>query len=416
MRVFILNKFFRAFPAFRHRNYQLYFTGQLISLIGTWLQIVALGWLVLEITQSAFQVGLVSGLSMLPILLFSLFGGVIVDRFDKKRILVFTQTFLMIFAFILGILTVLKIINLYEIYTLAFLAGSISALDAPARQSFVIEMVGRESLSSAIALNAGIFNGARVLGPAVAGVIIALFGTGGAFLLNSASFLAVIFALLLINVKSVLPSIHPHPIEALKEGLHYSLTHQSIRALLIFSALTSIFGWSYTAILPFIIQKEYHLGVSSLGFFYGSAGIGALAGTAVVSAFSKRVKPTTFILVGSILTIAGLIIFTFTQTLLTAMPFLFLTGFGLLLQFSTVNSSLQHIVANNIRGRVMSLYTLAFMGMLPIGSVLIGFITEKFSSDFAIRANTVIMIFLCFYIYSTRGKINSGHGRIGDSI
>lgn len=405
MRVFILNKFFRAFPALRHKNYQFYFAGQLISLIGTWLQMVALSWLVLQITNSAFLVGLVSGLGLLPVLLFSVFGGVIVDRFDKKKILIFTQTILMVLAFILGVLTVFNRINLYEIYILAFLAGTINALDGPARQSFIIEMVGRESMSSAIAINSGTFNIARVIGPAMAGFIIALFGTGLAFIINSISFLALIFALLIIKVKSQKIDFHSHPIKAIKDGISYSFSHPAISVLLIFTVVVSIFGWSFSAILPFIIQDTFHMGAESLGYFYGAVGIGAILGAVSVSAFSNKVSPVVFIIGGNFLTAISLVLFSFVSTLLTAIPFLFLIGFGLILLFSTLNSAIQHIVSDNFRGRVMSLYSLSFIGMLPIGSILIGFIAEKFSSDFAIRLNSIVLIALCFYIYFRREKI-----------
>lgn len=242
-----VERFMGVFPALRSRNYQLFFTGQFISLVGTWLQVVAQGWLVLQLTNSAFLVGVVAAASTAPTLFLSLFGGVIVDRFSKRRILLFTQSASMALAFVLGVLTVVKVITVAQITFLAFLLGVVNAMDAPARQAFLIEMVEREALGSAIALNSGIFNAARVIGPSAAGILIAIVGTGGAFIINSVSYTAVITALFFIRAKkSAAPELRMRPLKAIGEGVLYSFTHPVIRALLLFTAITSVFGWSYT--------------------------------------------------------------------------------------------------------------------------------------------------------------------------
>lgn len=394
-----MDRFFIAFPAFRHKNYRLYFGGQLISLIGTWLQMVALGWLVLELTHSAFWVGLVSAVSSLPVLIFILFGGVIVDRLPKKDILLFTQISSMIFAFILGVLTILNIINLTEIIILSFLLGMLNALDAPARQSFVIEMVGKNDLASAIALNSGVFNSARIIGPAIAGIIIAVFGTGGAFILNAVSYIAVIMALILIKVNVEIPKIHAHPLKALKEGIVYSFSHSVIRILLIFTGLSSIFGWSYSTIMPVIVKNIFHLGAESLGYFYSLSGIGAIIGVILVSTLSKKINQLFFILIGNFLFIFSIICFSFTSTLVWAMPFLFLAGMGLIMQFSTINTSIQHLVPDYMRGRVMSIYGLMFMGLFPFGSLEVGFMAEHFGSPFAIRFGAIVLFLFSIILF-----------------
>lgn len=401
----ILNKFYKAFPALSNKNYRLYFVGQLISLIGSWLQMVALGWLVLELTHSAFLVGLTATLGTLPVLFFALFGGVIVDRFDKKKILILTQSFLMVFALILGVLTVTGLINVYEIYILAFLSGLVSALDSPARQSFVIEMVGKEKLQSAIALNSGTFNGARVMGPAVAGFIIAFFGVGGAFILNAISFIAVIIALLLINAKSLQSRAHDHPLKAIKEGLSYSYHHPIIKNLLIFAGITSIFGWSYTFMMPYIIQNTFHMNESSLGYFYTPTGVGAVIGTIIVSMYAKKVNPFVFIIFGSFISSISLIFFALTSNFIIALIFLFLSGLGILMQFSTINTTLQHIVSDHIRGRVMSIYALMFIGMMPIGSFQIGALSERFGTSFAIIFGSVIIFLYSVYLFYNKGNL-----------
>ncbi|OGK58429.1 hypothetical protein A3H86_03640 [Candidatus Roizmanbacteria bacterium RIFCSPLOWO2_02_FULL_41_9] len=215
-------KVLTMFPAFHSRNYRLYFSGQLISLIGTWLQVVAEGWLVLEMTNSPFSIGLVAAAASFPTLLFSLFGGVIVDRFSKRKIIIFTQVSAMVMALIYGLLTVFHLITVEEIIILAFLLGVVNSLDSPARQAFVVELVSKDQLASAISLNSGTFNAARVIGPSIAGILIGLVGTGGAFIINGLSYLAVIFALNKIDTKEETVKDLPHPIKAIKEGLTYS--------------------------------------------------------------------------------------------------------------------------------------------------------------------------------------------------
>ncbi|MCL5072706.1 MAG: MFS transporter [Actinobacteria bacterium] len=403
----IVNKFFSAFPALQHKNYRLYFFGQLISLIGTWLQMVALGWLVLQITQSAFLVGLVSTVGNLPVLVFTLFGGVIVDRLPKRNILFFTQISSMILALILGLLTVFRIINISEIFVLAFLLGLVNALDSPARQSFIVEMVGRKDLSSAIALNSGIFNGARVIGPAFAGITIALFGTGGAFIINGLCYIAIIIAILFIKVNEVIPETHPHPLKAIHEGLHYSFTHPVIGQLLIFTAFSSIFGWSYSIIMPVFVKDVFQMGADSLGYFYSAVGIGALTAILLISALSRKVKSINFILTGNIIFLISITFFTFTRSIYLALPLLFFAGIGLIMQFSIMNTVIQHVVSNHIRGRVMSIYTLMFMGMLPVSSFQVGFFAEHFGPQIAVRINVAILLIFSIFLFVNRLKIQS---------
>ncbi|RJQ36904.1 MFS transporter [Candidatus Microgenomates bacterium] len=403
-------KFFSAFPALKHKNYRYYFLGQLVSLIGTWLQMVAQGWLVLELTHSAFMLGLVSALGLLPTLFFSLFGGVIVDRFPKKKILIFTQTLFMVLAFILGVLTVLKVINVTEIVILAFLLGIITALDMPARQAFAVEMVGKEDLASAIALNSGIFNGARVVGPGIAGIIIAVLGTGGAFILNAVSYIAVIIALYFIKTKKEIPQIHPHPLTSIKEGIIYSFSNSTIKTLLLFTAITSIFGWSYSTIMPIIVQNIYHLGAESLGFFYSAAGVGALVGVVLVSSFAKKINNLTFILGGNFLFCISILSFTFTTDIHLALIFLFFAGLGLIAELSTINTTIQHSVKDHLRGRVMSIYTLMFLGLTPLGSFQVGLIAEHFGSQIAIGSGSVVMLFFGVILFLEKNKIQTKIG------
>ena len=397
------------FPALASRNYQLYFGGQFISLTGTWLQTVAQGWLVFELTRSAFLIGVVTALSSLPTLMFTLFGGVIVDVLPTRKILLFTQTASMALAFILGMLTAARVVTVTEIAVLAFLLGVVNAIDSPARQSFVAEMVDKDSLGSAIALNSAIFNAARVIGPSIAGILIVYVGTGGAFLINSASYIAVIAALLLMRVQAPAKPVRHHPLRAIKEGISVSFTNPVIRTLLLLTAVTSIFGWSYTTILPVIADNIFHAGPSGLGHLYAAAGLGALTATIIVSAASSRVGPLWFILGGNTLFTCALLLFTFTQSLYAAMGLLYLCGVGLLMQFSTMNTTIQKQVADNVRGRVMSIYILMFIGLSPIGNFEVGYLAEALGPRTAIRAGAVTVFIFGLLIFLRRKKLSEAH-------
>lgn len=388
-----------AFPAFKSGNYRLYFTGQLISLIGTWLQIVAEGWLVLTLTNSPFLIGLVAALATLPTLLFALFGGVIVDRFPKKKILLFTQYSSMILALIYGVLTVFHLITISEIMILAFLLGVVNALDIPARQAFVVDLVGKESLSSAIALNTGVFNGARIIGPGIAGVVIAWIGSGGAFLLNGFSYIAAIVALYYMHVEGTVSDVHANPFVAIKQGVAYAFSHPVIRGLLLFTGIVSIFGWSYTTLMPYIAAHTFKLNAAGLGYLYVASGLGALCGTFLISFFSKKIKPIVFILGGSLVFCLALLLFTLTRNTWFAFLLLFISGTGLLVQFATINTTIQHMVEDSMRGRVMALYSLMFLGLTPVGNFEIGYLADRLNTSFAIQIGLgIVFLFSCIFL------------------
>ena len=240
----------------------------------------------------------------------------------------------------MGILTILKLITVLEIGLLAFCLGVVNAIDWPARQSFVPEFVGKERLASAIAINSGIYNSARVVGPAVAGILIVLIGTGGAFILNGLSYIAVIIALLAMKVELYVPKEKLHPILAIKDGLAYAVNHSTIRVLLIFVGVSSIFAWSYTTVLPVIIQYTFHLGATGLGYLYVAGGAGAVLATIIVSAFSKRISPIIRIFGGNTIFAISIFLFTLTHNFLIALFFLFLAGFGLLFQYTYLNEGI----------------------------------------------------------------------------
>ena len=399
----------QAFPALQSKNYTLYFSGQLISMIGTWLQIVAQSWLVLQLTNSVFLIGLVMALSTLPTLLFTLFGGVIVDRLPKKKILLFTQFSAMILALVLGLLTIFDWITIWEICLISFLLGTVNAIDAPARQAFVSELVNKEQLSSAIALNSGVFNTARVLGPSIAGILIALIGCGGAFIINSISYVAVIIALKIMQIDHVKLVKSNNPFTAIKEGVSYSWNHPIIRTLFIIIGIVSVFGWSYTTLLPVIAKNTFKLGAAGLGYLYAATGLGSLLSTVMVSMFYKKVPQLVFIIGGTVVFSISIFLFSYSTNVLVAALLLFFSGFGLLSFASTSNSIIQSLVKNEYRGRVMSIYVLMFIGLTPIGNFQIGLVSEHLGTSFALRAGAVIILICSAIIYLYRKQIIEKH-------
>ncbi|MBK7445489.1 MAG: MFS transporter [Ignavibacteria bacterium] len=401
----LTNILITAFPAFKSRNYKLYFSGQLISLIGTWLQIVALGWLVLKMTNSAFLIGLITALGSLPSLFFTLFGGVIVDRFPKKKILFITQGSAMILAITLGILTVFNVINIWEIAIIAFLMGTVAAIDIPARQAFVAELVFKDQIPSAIALNSATFNAARVIGPGIAGLLIAWIGTGGAFLINGLSYIAVIAALWSMNIESIIAEKKTGTLTAIKEGLVYSFSHPIIRMLIIFTAVSSVFGWSYSTVMPLIAANEFYLDAAGLGYMYAAGGLGALSATLLIGLFSKKVSSVYFILGGNTLFSVCIILFSFTTNLTLALVLLFFAGFGLLSQFAMINTTIQRLVKSEFRGRVLSIYIFMFMGLTPLGNFEVGLLSENMGTGFAIRTGAFIVFLFGVLVYFYRDRI-----------
>lgn len=412
----LVKKIYTLFPALQNKNYFIFFITSLVSLIGSWLQIVAEGWLVLQMTNSAFWVGMVAALSTLPILLFSLFGGVIIDRMPKKNILVFTQSAAMFLAFVYGFLTVFHVINIFEISVLAFLLGVVSAIDMPARQSFIPKVVDSKDLGSAIALGSGAFNAARVIGPSVAGILIALTGSGGAFILNGISYIPVILALYYMSVHEVIPYEHPAPFKAIKQGIVYVARHPVIRTLLILTGITSIFGWSYSTMMPVIAKNTFHLDASGLGYLYAAGGLGAMVATVIVSSLSKKNLSVFFIFGGNVVFTIGIILFTFTTNLFIALFLLALVGVGLLSQFTTLNTTIQHMVTDEVRGRVMSIYTLIFIGFLPFGNFEIGFLSEHFGTQIAIRIGAVVVLASGIIFFMMRKKITAEYHEYKENL
>ncbi len=362
------------FRALSHRNYRLFFGGQSISLIGTWLQLTAVSWLVFRLTHSSFLLGVVGFTSRIPTFLFASFAGVLVDRWNRHRLLLATQVFSMIQAVILAVLVLTDTIAVWHIIALTLSLGLVNAFDVPARQSFLVEMIERrEDLGNAIALNSSMVNGARLVGPSVAGILIAAMGEGMCFFLNALSFVAVIAALLAMRIAPKARGGHKTPLwRGLTEGYRYAFGFVPIRSLLLLLALISFMGMPYTVLMPVFAGKILHGGPQTLGFLLGATGVGALAGAMFLASRRSVLGLGRIIVIASILFGMGLIGFSFSRLFVLSAILMVVTGFGMMVEMTSTNTVLQTIVDEDKRGRVMSFYTMAFMGMVPFGSLFAG--------------------------------------------
>ena len=388
-RIFFKNKRLKTvLYSLKYRNYRLFFAGQSISLVGTWMQMVAISWLVYHLTNSALLLGLVGFFSQIPSFVLTPFTGVFVDRWNRHRILVITQTLSMIQAFALAFLTMTGTINILSIILLSLGLGLINAFDMPARQAFVIEMVEKkEDLPNAIALNSSLVNVARFIGPAIAGLLVAAVGEGFCFLINGISYVAVIIALLAMRVSKITKRVSINNIsKEFKEGFKYSFGFAPIRSILLLLGLVSLIGMPYTVLMPIFAKDILHGGAHTLGFLMAAAGIGALVG-GIYLASRKSVLG-----LGKILTFAtgifglGIIIFAFSKNLYFSLSMMLVSGFGMLLQIAASNTLLQTITEDDKRGRVMSFFTMAFMGMSPFGNLIAGAMADKIGAP-----NTVLI-------------------------
>jgi len=365
--------------SFKYRNYRLFFGGQGISLTGTWLQNIAVSWLVYRLTNSALLLGVVGFAGQIPAFLVTPLAGVLVDRWNRHRILVVTQTLAMLQAFFLAFLVLTGHITVWQVITLAVFLGLVNAFDMPARQSFMVEIVERrEDLGNAIALNSSMFNGARLLGPSVAGMLIAAVGEGGCFLLNGVSYLAVIAALLAMKVApKELVVKQSRMLQGLREGFVYAYGYAPIRLVLMLLALISLAGMPYAVLMPVFAREILHGGAHTLGFLVGFSGVGALVGAVFLASRRSSGGLAKNIPVAAGVFGAGLIAFSQSRTLWLSLLLMLFTGFGMMVQMASSNTFIQTIVEDDKRGRVMSFYTMSFMGMIPFGSLLGGALASR---------------------------------------
>jgi MFS family permease len=373
------------------------------------MQIVAQGWLVLQLTTSPVILGFIAAMVTAPSLLFSLFGGLAVDRHDKKKLLYITQGANFFLALFLGVMTILNLVTIPLLAITAFAMGTVNAIDAPARQAFVSQIVTKEELASAIALNSAVFNAARAVGPAVSGFIIATIGTGVAFILNAVSYAVLFFALSFIPFAQHRNEITSNAFQAIREGIQYTFTHPLIRVLVVFTGVLSVFGWSYSTLLPLIAKTKFGLQAQGLGYLYAATGLGSVLATYLVGAYSRKLSPVVFIASGNVLFVMGLIGFALSPNLYSALPSLFFIGLGLLCQAATMNTLIQSVVRNEYRGRVMSLYVLMFLGFAPFGNFEVGLLSDHISISATLIINAIIVLSFGGVVFYYRNKIQDAY-------
>jgi MFS family permease len=364
--------------ALRHRNYRLFFSGQLISLIGTWMQGIAESWLVYRLTGSAALLGVAGFASQIPVLFLATIGGSVADRYNRHRILVVTQTASMILPLTLAALVFTGHVRVWHVFALASCLGIVNAFDVPARQSFVVEMVGKEDLVNAIALNSSIVNAARAIGPAVAGVLVAAVGEGWCFLLNGISYIAVIVGLLKMTLPPRLETNRPHAaLSHAAHGFHYVRMTMPVRDLLLMVAVVSFAGMPYSTLMPIFAQEILHGGARGLGLLMASAGVGSLCG-ALALASRSTIRGLGRVVGASALTFGlALALFAMSRVYWLSAALLFVVGMSMITQAASTNTLIQSMVPDAVRGRVMAIYAMSFMGMSPIGALAGGWIAER---------------------------------------
>ncbi len=378
--------------ALRHRNFQLFFGGQLISLVGTWMQSVAQAWLVYRLTGSSLLLGVVGFASQIPIFLLSPVGGTVADRYNRHRVVIAMQAISMLLAFLLAILTLGHWLTVWEIIVLASLLGVVNAFDIPARQAFLVEMVGREDLLNAIALNSSMFNGARVVGPAIAGILVARFGEGWCFFANAVSYIAVITGLLMMEIEPRKTEPHARMVEHIAEGFRYAERTAPVRALLLLIGLVSLVGIPYTVLMPIFADKILHGGVWGLGLLMGATGVGAVLG-ALTLASRTGVRG-----LGRIAAISSgafglcLIVFSFSTNFWFSVIVLVPTGFTVMTQMACANTLIQAMVPDRLRGRLMALYSMMFMGMSPMGALFGGAVANWLGAPWAVAIGGIACV------------------------
>ncbi len=382
----------QTFRALRHRNYRLFYAGQSISLSGTWMQLIGQAWLVLQLTDSKAALGTVTMLQFLPITFLVLFGGVIADRVPKRNFILMLQTVAMLQALVLAALVWSGQVELWHVYVLAVVLGLANAFDQPTRQSFVVEMVGKDDLMNAIALNSGMFNGARLIGPAIGGLVIAGIGVKGAFLINGLSFIPVIVGLMMMDLSQLYTedrrSGPVNPLAELREGISYALKTPATLLIVILAAFIGMFGFNFIVVLPLVARYVLDGGSVELGFLTAALGLGALISALVLAGRRSATKFTLF--AGGMAFAALLGTVALSQWFYLTLLLLLAVGMANTAFSATANTSLQLATPDRLRGRVMGLWMLLFAGSTPIGSVLTAFMADRIGVPAAIGVNAVM--------------------------
>jgi MFS family permease len=380
--------------ALAHRNFRLFFIGQGISLIGTWMQNIGEGWLVLTLTNSPFYVGLVSALSSLGVLFFTIYAGIVADRTDKRRTIVIAQVLFMLEALTVAILVWTGVVKVWHVMGLATLLGIASAFDIPTRQAFIVEMVGREDLMNAIALNSSLFNAARVIGPAIAGALIGLVGIAWCYFFNGVSYIAVIAGLLMMRMPAFVPRARTGSAwTGFREILTFLRADRRLRTLVLLTATLSVFGFPYITMMPVFARNVLHRGAGGYGILISSVGVGATLGALAVALGSRRILHR-----GRLMLIGGtafgilLVLFASSRALWLSTLLLALTGCAMIVNNSLTNTLLQTAVPDDLRGRMMGFYSFVFVGMAPFGAFFVGLVAEHSGAPLAVGGGGLVCV------------------------
>jgi MFS family permease len=402
----ITAEFKSLFRSLRHRNFRLFWSGQLVSLIGTWMQTVAQAWLVLDLTHSSMKLGIVSALQFLPMLLLSFFTGPLIDYFDKRRTIIWTQAVLMALAFVLALLVWTGTVRYWHIVVLATLLGVVNTIDMPARQSYLIELVGKEDLMNAIAMNSSIFNAARAIGPAIAGLLISKLGTAFCFFVNGLSFLAVIAGLLMMRITVVSRGEPPSYdiIHDITEALKYIRDTPLVLTTISLVSVVSIFGTNFNVLVPVFVRMELHRDAAAFGFLMSSFGVGALFGAASLAFLSRWEPKPGYMLGGGLGLSLFLIMIGFQKSYGLTAVLLALAGWSMVTFFGMANTTVQLNTEDRLRGRVMSLYTMAFGGLTPFGSLFAGTVAHWIQAPLTFALGGLICGSVFITAYTKRKK------------
>jgi MFS family permease len=385
--------------ALQYRNFQLFFAGQLISLIGTWMQNLAQAWLVYRLTGSMILLGGISFCSQIPIFLLSTVGGIVADRYSRHRVVIATQTLSMLLALALAALTLTHTVQIWHIFVLAALLGAVNAFDIPARQSFIVEMVDRHDLMNAIALNSSMFNASRVVGPAIAGILVAAIGEGWCFFANGISYIAVIVGLLLMRVeRHERVADRGSALANIIEGFRFVFRNRPIHALLILLGMASITGMPFQVLMPVFADRILHGGPKALGWLTGCAGMGALAAALLLASRRTLKGLSVWVAISSTAFGAGLIVFAMSRSFLYSAAILVPVGFSVMLQMGASNTLIQSMVPDQLRGRVMGVYSMVIMGMAPFGGLIAGLAADRLGARATVAAGgAVCLVSACIF-------------------
>jgi len=399
--------------ALGYRNFQLFFGGQLISVIGTWMQNVAQAWLVYRITGSSVMLGAVGFSSQIPVFLLSPAAGVVADRYQRRRLVIATQTASMLLAFALAALTIAGRVQVWHIFVLASMLGVVNAFDIPARQSFIVEMVGKTDLMNAIALNSSMFNASRVIGPAIAGILVARIGEGWCFFANAVSYIAVIAGLMRMRVAVRVAAAPPgSPVTHIVEGFLFVVRNSPVHALLVLLGIASVTGLPYAVLMPIFADRILHGGSEALGWLMGASGLGALGGALLLASRRDLRGLGRWVAVSATGFGAALLAFSLSRTLWISAALLLPVGFAVMVQMGASNTLIQSMVPDHLRGRVMSVYSMVFMGLAPIGSLLSGAAAGKLGAPATVAAGGGVCILAATVFWARLPKIRVGARRL----